>query len=416
MTKVIAALTIFFAMATFVSAPLSAADVNIKEGEWEATTQMVMEGMPFAMSPTKTYSCVTKDNMVIKPQEGCKQIYQKVTGNTISYKFECTAEDGGKNEIEGEITYSGDSYKGHSTVKSSGGKKRKDTVIKMNTTGRYLGKTCTETAKQEKQMAENKKQVAEIKQKVKDLDDRLTAERNKYLPLVEEARAFNPHRKEEGACTMKDFKNESILSPACEATGKLNLQEGAWVFSSVGAKEMKGVKPPFDITAGQEEDLGGKCMGGEDILPPASETGAQDIKRIGNRITWKIKQPISDFKIEGDGEITYNGDTITVMAVKKTTSLKDGTSWMDVKKITGKRMSEEDAGKIVRSYTAGRIVWDTYATGCSGYKSSRKASRDYTAAGRGYTSAGRDYTTKERESGADKARNVLKGIRGIFGR
>jgi hypothetical protein len=104
------------------------ADIDVKEGEWEHTIEMVMEGMPFSMPPTKVNICVTKDDLVPgnkTDDDNCKKIYGKVNGNTVSFKTECMEDNGTKTEAEGEITYSGTSYKGQITSKSSGGKKKR---------------------------------------------------------------------------------------------------------------------------------------------------------------------------------------------------------------------------------------------------------------------------------------------------
>jgi len=124
----------------------SEAAINMHEGEWETTMEMKIEGMPYAIPPVKTTQCITKDNLVPR-QEGnknCKMKSQQVVGNKLTWSAECV-ERGSTTEMQGEITYSGDSYKGNITVK------RKDESGKVMVTtgvmsGRRIGE-CTDKNK-----------------------------------------------------------------------------------------------------------------------------------------------------------------------------------------------------------------------------------------------------------------------------
>ena len=83
--------------------------------EYEVTVRMEMKGMPMAMPPRITKVCVAKngkDESYVPMRSGsdCKITDSRKSGNTLSYKMECT----GKDAIvgEGEVTYAGDSYAG----------------------------------------------------------------------------------------------------------------------------------------------------------------------------------------------------------------------------------------------------------------------------------------------------------------
>jgi hypothetical protein len=86
-----------------------------KGNEYEVTVKMEMKGMPMAMPPRTTKVCVAKngkDESYVPMRSGsdCRITDSKKTGNTLSYRMECT----GKDAItgEGEVTYATDSYSG----------------------------------------------------------------------------------------------------------------------------------------------------------------------------------------------------------------------------------------------------------------------------------------------------------------
>jgi len=103
--------TVFFLMAV-----LFAASNNMREGKWEVTMDMNIEGMPFTMPAVTHTQCITKkdleDNKKTLPSAGknenCEVKNYKVNGNTVTWETVC--KDGTKGS--GEITYKGDSYTG----------------------------------------------------------------------------------------------------------------------------------------------------------------------------------------------------------------------------------------------------------------------------------------------------------------
>ncbi|MFH0974915.1 MAG: DUF3617 family protein [Spirochaetota bacterium] len=129
------------ATAFFVTA-LVAAPNKMKEGKWEITMSMNMQGMPFAMPPVTHTQCITKkdleDNKKTLPaagkSENCEIKDYKISGNTVTWKTVC--KDGTKGS--GEITYKGDSYSGTMTMETVD-KKGNKSVINYKIKGRRLG-------------------------------------------------------------------------------------------------------------------------------------------------------------------------------------------------------------------------------------------------------------------------------------
>ena len=90
---------------------------NMKEGLWEITTKMKMQGME--MPPVKHTQCITKDDLVPQgsqqPGQECEITDVKTSGNTVTWTMKCIGQ-GGNVIGTGEITYSGDSFKGKMTI------------------------------------------------------------------------------------------------------------------------------------------------------------------------------------------------------------------------------------------------------------------------------------------------------------
>lgn len=107
---------VLFTVTLFVST--SSMAIDMKEGKWEHTMEVKMEGMPMEMPsmPITTTDCITNKDIVPqtvpeKEQSNCRILDQKVTGNKVSWKVKCIEEDSVA-ESEGEITYSGTTYAG----------------------------------------------------------------------------------------------------------------------------------------------------------------------------------------------------------------------------------------------------------------------------------------------------------------
>lgn len=113
---------------------------EIKEGEWEITIKMQVEGMDFDMPSTTVKQCIKKDNpFPVQEEKGnkpdCKFLKQEVKGNTASWEMECKE---GKEVFysKGSITYKGNSFEGKTYIEIKGDEPQKMT---QTMTGKYLG-------------------------------------------------------------------------------------------------------------------------------------------------------------------------------------------------------------------------------------------------------------------------------------
>lgn len=106
------------------------AQMEMKEGEWEITVKMEMEGMDFQMPPVTIKQCIKKDNPypIVDEKKGkkpdCKFLKQETKGNTASWEMECKE---GKNITysKGSVTYKGNSFEGSPILNLKGMKREK---------------------------------------------------------------------------------------------------------------------------------------------------------------------------------------------------------------------------------------------------------------------------------------------------
>ena len=119
-----------------VGTTAQSAGVDIKEGQWEVTSETSMTMGTMSMPPMagKSTYCVTREDLVPKTEKekDCKVVKQKVVGNTVSWRIECK-----KGEGEGEITYKGSTYKGSFRMKTVEDGQAMTMNSKMS--GKYLG-------------------------------------------------------------------------------------------------------------------------------------------------------------------------------------------------------------------------------------------------------------------------------------
>jgi hypothetical protein len=127
-----------------VSGPALCADPAIRQGMWEVTTEMDMSGMPgmpegmagFGMKPMTTTQCMGGDDPV--PDQGsdqendCEVLEQSVKGGTVTWKVKCRTDQGDMMST-GEITYTGDTFKGYNKTDMGGSK------ITQKMSGRRIG-------------------------------------------------------------------------------------------------------------------------------------------------------------------------------------------------------------------------------------------------------------------------------------
>lgn len=126
-------LFLLFAFSLFIL-PLYSQD--IKEGEWEYTIKMKMEGLDFEIPHVTLKQCIKKENpFPIEPEEkekNCKVLKQEVKGSKVNWEIECKDKDEVVN-IKGEITYKENSFEGKAILKSKEGE------FTQIYSGKYLG-------------------------------------------------------------------------------------------------------------------------------------------------------------------------------------------------------------------------------------------------------------------------------------
>ncbi|MCX5865307.1 MAG: DUF3617 family protein [Deltaproteobacteria bacterium] len=142
-----------------LAASVGAADA-IREGKWEFTTEMQMEGMPQmpALPPgvklppgmsvstrgntmrSTVVKCITKDDLVPgsdqKTDNKCKTTKMERRGNTINWSTVCT-EGEMKMTGDGVATYTGEVMDSTMTMTTQGQGQSTKQVVK--TKGKYLG-------------------------------------------------------------------------------------------------------------------------------------------------------------------------------------------------------------------------------------------------------------------------------------
>lgn len=134
---------VFVIFSALVMSAVHAYAVDMKEGNWETTVEMKMDG-PFPMPPMKINDtkCLTKKDMVpntAQKDQKCEVIDQKIVGNKATWKIRCTDKDG-VTEGQGEVVYKGNSYTGNMQMKMTP-KDRRSEPMKINykLTGRRIG-------------------------------------------------------------------------------------------------------------------------------------------------------------------------------------------------------------------------------------------------------------------------------------
>jgi hypothetical protein len=105
--------------------------------QWEVTSQMTMEGMPFPMPVTTNKVCSTNSEPPVSdpPDGDCQMTDLTTVGSTTTWTAQCTGEH--PMTGRGEITYNGsDSYTGQIRFESADG------VMTLKLSGKKLG-ACT---------------------------------------------------------------------------------------------------------------------------------------------------------------------------------------------------------------------------------------------------------------------------------
>ncbi len=94
--------------------------LDMQAGRWEVTTTATMEGMPVQPQTFTQTQCMKPEDAVIEPpsEQGiaCQMVENDTSGNTVKWRMDCTLEQGGTMDAQGEIAFSGDSMNGHMTL------------------------------------------------------------------------------------------------------------------------------------------------------------------------------------------------------------------------------------------------------------------------------------------------------------
>ncbi len=138
---------IFTSAVLAVPAFAAGAKPNVKPGQWETTVRMEMPGMPMAMPPMVTSSCLTEKDLVpntSQPGQDCKVTKQKVTGQTVEWAVECKDKNGAVSTMTGKGTYKEETFEGTMQMAMSHG----GAPMQMN--AKVSGKRVGECKKTEK--------------------------------------------------------------------------------------------------------------------------------------------------------------------------------------------------------------------------------------------------------------------------
>ncbi|MFC1885008.1 DUF3617 domain-containing protein [Thermodesulfobacteriota bacterium] len=131
---------IFIVSILFITmAALPAWGIDLNPGKYEITVKTQISGTPQQMPPQTSIQCMTGEDPVPNSSsgsQGCKITDMKTEGNTVTYTMECD-QQGMKTVTTGEMTYSGDTFEGHSESKM--GKAAGGMVIKSEIKGKRIG-------------------------------------------------------------------------------------------------------------------------------------------------------------------------------------------------------------------------------------------------------------------------------------
>ena len=130
-------------IAALPAATLFAAPSPMREGNWEITVKMDMEGMPFPMPPMTVTHCITKEDLKdpkktlpssSDKKNECTTKDYSVSGTSVTWKVTC--QDGSTGS--GKMTYKGGtSYSGTMTMVNAG--KKRGSKMVQHISGKRIG-------------------------------------------------------------------------------------------------------------------------------------------------------------------------------------------------------------------------------------------------------------------------------------
>lgn len=358
------------------------AGVDMKEGDWEISTEtsMTMAGMSMPSQANKSTYCLTREDPVPKSEKDkeCRIVDKKVAGNKVSWRMVCK-----KGEGEGEISYHGTTYNGSFRMKMV--EDGETMNMNMKLAGRYLG-PCPKgqrsgaTGETAKQMAAGQQAAARGKQQQEQYQAEQAANAKKGEALIK--RSVVP-AEESGACGQAGFGR----TPECEGVaGDLNLKPGEYEIAVEKGSRFGTIYGPVEV---QRQTV---CLTEDDPVPGALGAGRPaHVKRGKERITWTDAVGGGTTK----GGILYRGNSLEG-AVTSTVDAGAGQQSLSVAKVTGRRIGD---GDCIRG-------------------------RDDSAKGRAYSAkkGGGSGGSAGKQGGGDSGsytdnilKNPVKGIRNLFG-
>jgi hypothetical protein len=376
---------VLFAFILFCAAGTAhPAGVDMKEGEWEISseTSMMMGAMSMPPTADKSTYCLTREDLVPNKDKECKIVNQKVTGNKVSWRMECKKAEG-----EGEISYRGTTYNGFFKMKMLEDGQTMTMNIKL--AGKYLG-PCPKgqksgpTGEKAKQMAAANEAVAQGKKQQAEMQAEQAAIAKKTEAFMK--RAVVP-AEERGACAQKGCSR----TPECgKKIGELNLKPGDYEITIEQASRIGTAYTPVKV---ERKTV---YLDEESPVPAALSCGrAASVKWGKEKITWTdtpggggskggIPRMLSEVipsahAVAGvtKGGVSYRGNSFEG-AVTTTTDLGGDQQSLNVTNINGLRVGD---GKL--------------------------------PIGRGGSSQKREDDTDK--DAKDLMKNPVKGIRNLFG-
>jgi hypothetical protein len=310
-----------------VAGTVHSAGVDMKEGEWEISseTTMTMEGMSIPPTADKKSYCLTQEDLVPKSEKDkdCKMVNQKVVGNTVSWRMECKKAEG-----EGEISYRGTTYKGFFKMKMLEDGQAMTMNVKLS--GKHLG-PCPKgqksgpTGETAKQIAKGQAMAESAQAQAKQQQAEMEAQRLKAEAFLK--KTVVP-ADEPGACEQEGFE----WTEECEQkAGKLNVQDGEY---EITIEEGSRIGPNSFLSEVKKKTV---SLGENAPVPPELQTGqkARKVKRGKDKITWRV----SGEGMETKGGVSYSGSSFEGVVTTKTVAA-NGIEQIQVKKVTGRRIGD----------------------------------------------------------------------------
>lgn len=104
------------AAAVWLPTMVSAADgLNLDDGYWDTTVTIRVQGGILPVPAIKSSKCITHDdpipNSTNSPHLNCRIFDKQIRGNDVSWRLEC-ADEKGRMEGQGKITYAGKTFDG----------------------------------------------------------------------------------------------------------------------------------------------------------------------------------------------------------------------------------------------------------------------------------------------------------------